>query len=97
MKAQPTSTYDLGQKVRYYRPDWINIIPHFLIAESFAIFISILCFAPLLILVDNQPKAIQELCGLFFFLVIGITTIFIAVRSIINVSLYQHGLVYKWH
>jgi hypothetical protein len=44
---------------------------------------------------DNQPKAVEELCGLLLLLVMGVITIFIAVTSIVHVSLYQHGLIYK--
>lgn len=95
MTAHLNSTYDIGNKIKYFRPDWINIIPHFLVNELFTAFISILCLAPLLIIIDNQPKSVQELCGLLFFLIVGAITVWIGVTSIVHVSLYQHGLVYK--
>jgi hypothetical protein len=95
MTANLNSTHNLGNKIKYFRPDWINIIPHFLVTEFFAIFIWFLCSAPFLIVMDNQPKSVQELCWLLLFLAISAVTIWVGITSIVRVSLYQHGLVYK--
>jgi hypothetical protein len=95
MTANSNSTYNLGNKIKYFRPDWINIIPHFLVTEFFAIFISLICAAPLLIVIDNQPKSVQDLCWSLFSLIMAAVTVWVGVTSIIHVSLYQHGLVYK--
>jgi hypothetical protein len=88
--------YELGNKIKTYRPNWLNIIPHFLLAGFYAISIwipfSILFYFVLFqnIISDKNFVILASIC--FCFLIAP----FIAATSIMHVSLFQEGLICKY-
>jgi hypothetical protein len=88
--------YELGDKIKSYRPNWINIIPHFLLTEFYAIFIWVPCcslfYAVFFQDIISYETILMFASICFCFLI----TPFVAVTSIIHISLFQEGLICKY-
>jgi hypothetical protein len=90
------NSFSLGNAIKNYRPNWINIIPHFLLADFFAVLSWSLSTASFYIIFfqgNNSAETLTKLAMAVFPLLI---TPFIAITSIMHVSLFKEGLVCKY-